>query len=51
MQAYERRLQELNGKSYLITIPIGSLSKKYSTRQEFDKTISETEHAFLKVNP
>jgi hypothetical protein len=26
-----------------------SLNKKYSTRQEFDKTISETENAFMKV--
>ena len=28
---------------------IDSLSKKYGTRQEFDKTIQETENAFLKI--
>lgn len=26
-----------------------SLGKKYGTRQEFDKTISETENAFMKI--
>ena len=33
------RLQEINE----------SLSKKYNTRNEFDKTISETENAFMKI--
>lgn len=33
------RLQELNE----------SLGKKYNTRNEFDKTISETENAFMKI--
>ena len=26
-----------------------TLGKKYATRQEFDRTISETENAFLKI--
>lgn len=26
-----------------------SLAKKYNTRNEFDKTISETENAFMKI--
>jgi len=33
------RLQELNE----------SLTKKYNTRNEFDKTINETESAFMKI--
>ena len=33
------RLQEIND----------SLHKKYGTRQEFDKTIGETENAFMKI--
>ncbi len=33
------RLQEINE----------SLAKKYNTRNEFDKTISETENAFMKI--
>ena len=49
MAALDRRLQEINGKA-LNANYIGSLSRKYSTRNEFDKTISETENAFLKVS-
>ncbi|CDW86659.1 UNKNOWN [Stylonychia lemnae] len=39
MKMLSLRLQELNE----------SLSKKYNTRNEFDKTISETENAFMKI--
>ena len=39
MKMLSARLQELNE----------SLSKKYNTRTEFDKTISETENAFMKI--
>ena len=30
-------------------LPPDSLNKKYATREEFDKTIGETEGAFMKV--
>ena len=30
-------------------LSIDSLNKKYGTRNEFDKTIGETENAFIKV--
>lgn len=39
MKALTIRLGELND----------SLGKKYNTRNEFDKTISETENAFMKI--
>ena len=39
MRIMSLRLQEIND----------SLHKKYSTRQEFDKTIGETENAFMKI--
>ena len=39
MRMLTMRLQELND----------SLGKKYNTRHEFDKTISETENAFNKI--
>ena len=39
MRLMSLRLQEINE----------SLHKKYSTRQEFDKTIAETENAFMKI--
>ena len=39
MRLMSLRLQEINE----------SLHKKYSTRQEFDKTIGETENAFMKI--
>ena len=39
MKAFSQRQSEINE----------SLNKKYNTRQEFDKTISETENAFLKI--
>ena len=39
MRAMAARLQEINE----------SLTKKYATRQEFDKTINETENAFMKI--
>ena len=39
MRQMSLRLQEINE----------SLHKKYGTRQEFDKTIGETENAFMKI--
>ena len=39
MRQMSLRLQEIND----------SLHKKYGTRQEFDKTIGETENAFMKI--
>ena len=39
MKSLNARLQELNE----------SLNKKYNTRNEFDKTIAETENAFMKI--
>ncbi len=39
MRMLNGRLNELNE----------SLNKKYSTRNEFDKTIAETENAFMKI--
>jgi len=39
MRLMSMRLQEINE----------SLHKKYGTRQEFDKTIGETENAFMKI--
>ena len=39
MRMMAMRLQELND----------SLAKKYSTRNEYDKTIGETENAFMKI--
>ena len=39
MRLMSMRLQEINE----------SLHKKYATRQEFDKTIGETENAFMKI--
>ena len=39
MRIMSLRLQEIND----------SLHKKYGTRQEFDKTIGETENAFMKI--
>ena len=39
MRLMSMRLQEINE----------TLHKKYSTRQEFDKTIGETENAFMKI--
>ena len=39
MRIMSLRLQEIND----------SLHKKHSTRQEFDKTIGETENAFMKI--
>jgi Sjoegren syndrome nuclear autoantigen 1 len=39
MRQLSARLQEINE----------SLSKKYNTRNEFDKTIAETENAFMKI--
>ena len=39
MRQMSIRLQEINE----------SLNKKYSTRQDYDKTIGETENAFMKI--
>ena len=39
MRQMSLRLSEINE----------SLAKKYATRQEFDKTIGETENAFMKI--
>lgn len=39
MKLLSIRLQEIND----------SLAKKYNTRNEFDKTIAETENAFMKI--
>ena len=39
MRQLNARLQEINE----------SLTKKYNTRNEFDKTIAETENAFMKI--
>ena len=39
MKLMQMRLQELHD----------SLAKKYNTRNEFDKTIGETENAFMKI--
>ena len=39
MRQMSIRLQEIND----------SLNKKYNTRTEFDKTIGETENAFMKI--
>ncbi len=43
----EDQMQELSAR---LSVLQDSLNKKYGTRNEFDKTISETENAFVKVN-
>ena len=54
MRALSLRLKEINGNYKHVhkhVLNIDSLNKKYATRQEFDKTIGETENAFVKVCP
>ncbi len=48
MAQLQSRLNELHGNSH--SWPrLDSLQKKHNTRNEFDKTINETENAFIKI--
>ena len=57
MAALNEQLSVVNGKPFvraeklqlLSCTLIDSLNKKYATKEEFDKTIGETEGAFMKV--